>query len=372
MAEAWDLAVQALRDTYAALVAALRGVSLDPSTWSPQVYLIAAGVLLVVVLLLVVRWRGRSRAQGPQFLLTNGQVVLLTDEGRAAPASGGTRQPAFLVAPGDKAFQLRVTFNNLNPYPVQLLELALRTGSGRLPVVAEASAVVPPNGAVDVVADVHDLPGDRGVLHAYVFATKARPQNLRVSVPLEWEPWNLRYRVKATRQRVEPSLGVASERVVRMEKAAARRSATRERLGSAAKGVGRVVSDAWDSARGSLRAAAAARRARAEAAERERERRAAADRPSGPISVPLPPSRRTPQSATGVRDRDDEHRSDEGAPAVGERERAEERPEERADQRAEERAEETRPADAVDVGEPREEESPEEAPRRRLEFPDDF
>ncbi len=355
MAEAWDLAVQALKDTYAALVAALQGVSLDPSTWSRQVYLIAAGVLLLVVLLLVVRWRGRSRAQGPQFLLTNGQVVLLTDEDSAAPASGGTRQPAFLIAPENRPFQLRVTFNNLNPYPVQLLEIALRTGSGRLPVVAEASAVVPPNGAVDVVADVHDLPGERGTLQAYVFATKARPQNLRVSVPLEWEPWNLRYRVKATRQRVEPSLGVASERVVRMEKAAARRSATRQRLGSAAKGVGRLASDAVESLRDSVRAAAAARRARAEAAARERERRAVAEQPTGPISVPLPPSRR-------------------GPPARAERDRADEPgPEEHPSEvNWQEGAEETRPADAVDVSEPREEESPQETPRRRLEFPDDF
>ena len=354
MAEAWDRAVNALRGSYDAVVEALSNVSTDPATWTPDVYLLAAGVLLVVVLLLALRWRGRTRAGGPQFLLTNGYVVLQTDDDAAAPADGGARRPAFLTAPDDARFQLRVTFNNLNAYPVQLLEIALRTGTGRVPVVAEASAVVPPNGAVDVVADVRDLPGERGVLQAFVFATKARPQNLRVSVPLEWEPWNLRYRVKATQQRVEPSSGVASERLSRMEKAAARREARRELVGSAAKGVGQGLSGAWDAAVERLKSAAAARRARAKAAAEERaRRRPVEEEPTGPISVPLPPSRRQAQTA-----------GTEGgeAPYVWGGDDVEDTAP----------VEETRPADDVEVGEPREEEPQPDASRRRLEFPDEF
>ncbi len=356
MAEAWEQAVNALQRTYDAAREALGGVTFDPATWTPQVYLVAAGVLLVVVLLLAMRWRGRSRALGPQFLLTNGYVVLLTQEHAAAKADGGTRSPAFLMAPDDADFQLRVTFNNLNPYPVQLLEIALRTGTGRVPVVAEASAVVPPNGAVDVVADVHDLPGERGVLQAFVFATKARPQNLKVTVPLEWEPWNLRYRVKATQQRVEPSQGVASDRLSRMERAAARRDLRRERIGSAAKSTGRRLGSAWDSAVDRVRAAVAARRARARAAAAQRaSRRAEVEEPTGPISVPLPPSRRQAQ-AEGAQDRVEE---------ALDADRVHESPETSS-------TEQTRPADDVAVSEPREEEPPEDAPRRRLEFPDEF
>lgn len=372
MAEAWDRAVEALRGSYDAVVAALSNLSLDPATWTPEVYLVAAGVLLVIVLLLAMRWRGRTRAQGPQFLLTNGYVVLQTDDDAAAPADGGARRPAFLTAPDDARFQLRVTFNNLNAYPVQLLEIALRTGTGRVPVVAEASAVVPPNGAVDVVADVRDLPGERGVLQAFVFATKARPQNLRVSVPLEWEPWNLRYRVKATQQRVEPSSGVASERVSRMEKAAARRDARRERFGSAAKDVGQGLSDAWAAAAERMKAAAAARRARARAAAEERARRRPTDEaPSGPISVPLPPSRRQAQAAGSHGEPAPYAWGGDEASAMEPAKETRTAEETRAAE--ETRPEEaTRPAEDVEVGEPREEEPQPNAPRRRLEFPDEF
>jgi len=343
MAEVWDQSVQALRRFYEVVVEAASRVSWDPVTWGRDAYLAAAAVLLVLVLLIAWRWRGRRRATGPQFLLTNGVVALLGEHDPAAAADGGPRRPAHLVAPAGAGMQLRVTFNNLNPYPVQLLEVALTTGGGRLPVVADASAVVPPNGAVDVVADVSDLPGERGTLQVFVFATKARPQNLCVTVPLEWEPWNLRYRVRATRQRVDASRGTASEQVTRMQRAAARRSAAKARLDDAARGVRRRLGEAWgafaERRREAERARAEAARARREAAERVEE-------PTGPFAVPLPPSRRD----AGEERSAPLHHEDALPPDPGE----------------------SRPADAVVVGEPRAEEPAEERPRPRLEFPEEF
>ncbi len=347
MSEVWDQSVQALRRFYDVVVEAVSGVDWDPSAWSREVYLILAGAALLIVLLIAARWRRRERALGPQFLLTNGVVALSGAREPAAEADGGTRRPAYLTAPAEAPMQLRVTFNNLNAYPVQLLEVALTTGAGRLPVVADASAVVPPNGAVDVVAEVSDLPGDRGTLQVFVFATKARPQNLRVSVPLEWEPWNMRYRVRATSQRVDAARGTASEQVTRMQRAAARRSAVKRRLDDAARAVRQRAGEAWGSLSERRRAAAAERQRAAEAASEERAmRRAAASEPTGPFAVPLPPSRR---------------RSEDGgeAPPTWD---AGDVPDDGG----------SRPADAVSVGEPRAEEPEEEVPKRRLEFPDDF
>src|SRR5690606_31189131 len=100
------------------------------------------------------------------------------------------------------AYQLRMTVSNLNAYPMQLLELTVRVSGLRQPVVADASAVVPPHGAVDVVADLAELPGDSGSFELYLFGTRARPRTVRLTVPLEWEPWNQRYRLRATGQRV--------------------------------------------------------------------------------------------------------------------------------------------------------------------------
>jgi len=351
MTEVWDLSVQAVRRFYDVVVGAVSQVSWDPATWGRDAYLVAAGVVVAVFLLVLWGRRRRRAAGGPQFLLTNGVVVLLGEAEVAAEADGGPRRPAYLAAPGDADMQLRVTFNNLNAYPVQLLEVALTTGGARLPVVADASAVVPPNGAVDVVADVRDLPGERGTLQVFVFATRARPQNLRVTVPLEWEPWNLRYRVKATHQRVDSARGTASEQVTRMQRAAARRTAARQRLDSAARGVRQRMGEAWASFAERRRAAAAQRRAAAAALAAERaERRAAAGEPTGPFAVPLPPSRRREAEPEPELRRVVE--TDPGAvpPDPGE----------------------SRPAEHVTVGEPRVEETREERPRPKLEFPDEF
>lgn len=346
MAEVWDQSVLALRRLYEIVVAAASRVSLDPATWGRDAYLVLAGAALLLALLVSLRWRGRRRARGPQFLLTNGVVALLGQHDPAAAADGGPRRPAHLVAPAEADMQLRVTFNNLNPYPVQLLEVALTTGGGRLPVVADASAVVPPNGAVDVVADVRDLPGERGTLQMFVFATKARPQNLRVTVPLEWEPWNLRYRVRATRQRVDASRGTASEQVTRMQRAAARRAAARARLDAAARALRRWLGETVGALAERRREAARARREAARAASEAAARAGAVDgEPGGPFAVPLPPSRR---HEPGARPQWLHHEDE--APETGD----------------------SRPADAVAVGEPRAEEPAEERPRPRLEFPDEF
>lgn len=340
MAEFFDQSLQALRRFYEVVVEALSGVSLDPATWGRDVYLVLAGLLLLLVLLIAWRWRRRKRASGPQFLLTNGVVALVGEHAAAAEADGGPRRPAHLVAPPAADMQLRVTFNNLNPYPVQLLEVALTTGGGRLPVVADASAVVPPNGAVDVVADVSDLPGERGTLQVFVFVTKGARRNLRVTVPIEWEPWNLRYRVKATQQRVEAARGTASEQVTRVQRAAARRAALRERLSSAGSALRRRVEGAWGALAERRRAAELAR-LRAERERREAlevAKRTLVEEPRGPFAVPLPARRRSGPEP------------DPGAEGAGD----------------------SRPPEAVAVSEPRVEEPAEEKPKQRLEFPDEF
>src|SRR5690606_9807431 len=103
----------------------------DPRQWDALTWLLVAGAVLLVIALLVSGDRRRRRGGGPQFLLTNGQVVLLGEAPQAAVADGGRRQPALLQAPADADYQLRVTVNNLNTYPVQLLEIAVRTSGGR-------------------------------------------------------------------------------------------------------------------------------------------------------------------------------------------------------------------------------------------------
>ena len=239
LSQAW----QDLQLAFERVVRWLASLQYDPRQWDLNTGLLVGGAALLLVAVLVSGRRRRRVSKGPQFLLTNGQIVLLDDIPVAAAADGGRRQAALLQAPPGADYQLRVTVNNLNPYPVQLLEIAVRTSAGRLPVVADASAVVPPNGAVDVVADIADLPGERGSLELYLYNNKVAPRSLRLLVPVDWEPWNQRYRVRATAQHVEGTRVVASEVRQRQERAAVRRGKVKEWVGATAQGVAERAGD---------------------------------------------------------------------------------------------------------------------------------
>lgn len=299
MAEVWQLIKQAIQQFYEVVVAWATDLQLDPRGWDDATRLVVLGVVLVMVLWLLLRRRGTSsarRAGWPQFLVTNGSITLLsagpgsvpaaattTHAATPAPADGGRRKPAALTAPAEGHYQLKMTVNNLNAFAVQLLELAVHTGAGRLPVIADAAAVLPPHGAVDVLVDLYDLPGDRGTVDLYLYNSASRPRSLRLTAPLEWEPWNQRYRVKGTALRTDQAGVPASEQYRRRRVGQLRR----QKMGSAFQAAGASL---WRRVTGAVQelrdnrakaaAAAAARKARSTALQRE-----------SPISVPLAPSR---------------------------------------------------------------------------------
>ena len=355
LSQAW----QDLQLAFERAVLWLQSLQYDPGLWDLNTWLLVGGTAL---LLLAATLSGRRRhraSKGPQFLLTNGQIVLLSEGPLAAAADGGKRQAALLQAPPEAEYQLRVTVNNLNSYPVQLLEIAVRTSAGRLPVVADASAVVPPNGAVDVVADIADLPGERGTLELYLYNNKVAPRSLRLIVPVDWEPWNQRYRVRATAQRLEPTRVVASEARQRQEKAAIRRGRFNERVGNAAHGFAERAAELRRDLRVRRERAATERRERQETERRAAERRRGEQSHDGPFSVPLAPSAgRSADRREWQAEQLDEHETQPDAEARGER-------------RDEVVGEPDPPPDArqpddleINDREPK--------PRRRLEFPDDF
>ena len=354
-----DFLFQAWQDVQLAYERAVQWIAslqYDPRLWDTNTWLLVVGAVLLLIAILASGSRRRRVSKGPQFLLTNGQIVLLDGPPPAAAAAGGTRQPALLQAPPDSEYQLRVTVNNLNAYPVQLLEIAVRTSAGKLPVVADASAVVPPNGAVDVVADIVDLPGDRGTLELYLYNTKVAPRSLRLAVPIDWEPWNQRYRVRATAQRLEATRVVASEARQRQEKAAVRRGRMKKLVGSTTQGISERAGEVRRDLAARRERAAKERRLRSEA-EREAAERRRGEHQEGPFSVPLAPS---PGRRAGDQPRDearDEAREEPRHEPGDEPRRLRDEPAEPG---------ETRAPDDLEVSD-REPEPP-----RRLEFPDDF
>lgn len=363
-----ELANDAVAGTVAQLVAWFQGLaasgSLDPRNWQPLTWLIVAAVLLLLLAPLLLRRRRAAPRHLPEMMLSHGEIVLLEEPagrlGEAAELGYG------MGAPARAHHRLELTVSNLNDYPVQLLELAVRTRGLRLPVVAEAGSVVPPNGAVDVVAELFDLPGDAGVIELYLYSNRGRRRTFRVSAPLEWEPWAKRYRVRALALRTAPVKRLASQERRRRERRSYESAKRRERQKELAETTWRRAEE--------LGRQLAERRA----AERRPAGRAASERPAAerlPGERPFPdrfvPGRRAPSSEyvaaetvyTGAAA--PAATSDWAGTTTVPRPVVERYDHDEVDENAAER-DDFRPV-------PREEEPGEApAPRRRLEFPDEF
>lgn len=266
---AWDaLRSTALRlaDWFAETAAAGH---LDPRGWPQSVWLIAAlAVLVVAAAVLVRRVRRRASKALPEMMISHGEIATIDEAWDEGVAYG----PA---APPRASHRLSLTLSNLNPWPVQLLELAVRTRGLRQPVVAEAGSVVPPNGAVDVVAELFDLPGDVGVVELFLYSNRGAKRTYRLSAPLEWEPWDKRYRIRSLSARVAPVARLASQERRRLEKRSYRSAKRRERQKE-------LVDSTW---RRAEQLTSQFKRRRSAAAER-RVAAFAADNPAGEPLVP--------------------------------------------------------------------------------------
>ena len=209
-----DAAAQAV----SAWFAETDGVSLtDPGGWPLGLWLLLAAL---VVLLLALFQRRRARpaleVRPPEILITQGELV---PEERAGRLGAG---------------MLTMTVSNLGRYPLQLLEIASRTGPGGRAGVAETVHLVPALSEVDVRVQLPVAKLDDGLLELYCYAAATRTKLWRHRAELTWEPWAKRFKVAPLEQRVEPARSLASERrdvgrmddVAKAGRTAARHAAT--------------------------------------------------------------------------------------------------------------------------------------------------
>ncbi len=223
-----ELAWEALKGSATQLVEWLNGLAavgtFDPSGWPPAVWLVLGAVVVILVLLALVRGRRRGAASRiPEMMISHGEIVLVDE------AEDTTDYMYDMAAPSQAGHRLSLTLSNLNPWPVQLLELAVRTRGLRQPVVAEAGSVVPPNDAVDVVVDLYDLPGEVGVVDLFLYSNRGGHRTYRLSAPLEWEPWDKRFRIRPLSSRVVPVKKIASQEKRKHERRSYESAKRRER-----------------------------------------------------------------------------------------------------------------------------------------------
>ncbi len=191
--ETWNSTLAFLTPYYNQAAAFAR--TLDPLVWW-----VAGGVLLALFFLwLLLRRRKADQKDRPEVLLSLGTVG--AGSGEAGSSS---------------LHLLRLTVSNLNPYAVQVLELALKTPEMNMPIAAEVAVVVPPEGSVALEQPLPGLFGEEGRLNLYFYtAGSKRIYCLQASFALE--PWNNRYKISPLDQNVVPARQLASAGVSRVE-----------------------------------------------------------------------------------------------------------------------------------------------------------
>ena len=201
LGEAWGAVLAFLVRTYGQAAALAR--TLDPLVWW-----VGGGVVLALLLLWLLLRRRRAASSGrPEVLLSLGTITL-----QDGVPEGGVDRPA-------PRHRLRLTVSNLNPYAVQVLELALKTPEMTAPVTAEVAAVVPPEGSVVLEEPVEGLVGEEGRVNLYFYTVGGRGV-YRLQAPFTLEPWNERYKISPVNQSVTPARRLASAEVSRAQEQA--------------------------------------------------------------------------------------------------------------------------------------------------------
>ncbi len=126
------------------------------------------------------------------------------------PGPGGERRPELFLARAELAreerdapFTALIGFSNLHPEPVQLLALAAAGGDGQRAVV-EATALIAPQKAVELEADLDIGGSGEGWLELYLYVPSSRARAWRLRVPLAWEAWTQSYKAVPLKQTLVP------------------------------------------------------------------------------------------------------------------------------------------------------------------------
>ena len=183
-----EMMADTLTSTFGPLWASVEAWGVNPLFW---VLLVILGVGLPFVVSIT---RAERRKAGlPKLLISLGNIK----------PSGGTQT-------SHEIFDLAMTVSNLSPYPVQILELALKTEEMPVPVTSEVARLLAPNASVRIEESLTGLRGEAGKLNLYLYAPATQQAYFRLQATFAWEPWNARHKVSPLEQTLLPAKGLAS------------------------------------------------------------------------------------------------------------------------------------------------------------------
>ncbi len=187
---------------------------LDPLTWG----MIAVGLLILLLLVMLLRRRRPEEPapSKPELLVSLGEIRVLEDYVEETQGERGSR--GGIMRPVSHA--LRMTVSNLNAYPVQLLEVALKTPEMDAPVTLETAQIIPPEASVLIKEALPrsepELDGEAGKLTLYFYLSGSSKRYVSLQAHFEFEPWDARYKVSPLGQSLTPFRQLASAHVSRL------------------------------------------------------------------------------------------------------------------------------------------------------------
>ncbi len=181
---------------------------LDPLTWG----MVAVGLLILLLLSMLLRRRRPEEPapSKPELLVSLGEIRVLEDYVEQDEKGRGNA----LMRPVSHA--LRMTVSNLNMYPVQLLEVALKTPDMDVPLTLETAQIVGPEASVVVKETLPQFDGEEGKLTLYFYLSGSSKRYVSLQASFEFEPWDARYKVSPLGQTLTPFRQLASAHVSRL------------------------------------------------------------------------------------------------------------------------------------------------------------
>ena len=194
MSTAFEIMLNLIKSTISTVLIWLNSVNMNIVIWLLVVFVALLGLLV---------WRKLKPAyvkKKPELLISKGEIIQV---------ESSTIQV------------LHLKVSNLNDYPVQLLEFAIKTNLMSAPITVEAVELLGPHESVEFEANMPvSLVGEKGDVKLYAYIAQPFKKMFLLKSSFAWEPWNRRHKISPLGQSLRPVRRLGSAQLKRLRKRA--------------------------------------------------------------------------------------------------------------------------------------------------------